>query len=110
MDISTALKLIDLGFTTEQIKNFETPAAENTTPAAVTTPVAEAASVAPEPEVKTIPTPEPIDYKKLAEEVALYNQRNVVVQPEIKKEEVVAPVAPTDSKTEAANAILGFLG
>lgn len=110
MDISTAMKLIELGFSTEQIKNFET------TPSSESPIVTDREEAIPEPTVEA-PTPavvepvkEPIDYKKLAEEVALYNQRNSIIPPEPKAEVKETVIPPTDSKTEAANAILGFLG
>lgn len=104
MDIGTALKLIDLGFTTEQIRNFETPAAQE--PAVTDNVVKETSTTPaePQPEVNQI-KPEPIDYKKLAEEVALYNQKNLIVQPESPK--APAPVEPPRSPQDA---ILSFLG
>lgn len=104
MDINTALKLIDLGFTTEQIRNLETPAVEASKP--VAPPVVETAPVVdPEPVVKPS-QPEPIDYKKLAEEVALYNQKNIIVQPEPPKVET----PPAEPPKSASDVLLNFLG
>lgn len=105
MDIETALKLIDLGFTTEQIKNFDSPAP---TPV-VASPVAE---TIPEVATKSEPetthnTVEPIDYKKLAEEVALYNQRNSLVKP-IEEPKVETP--PAEPPKSAESVLLNFLG
>lgn len=100
MDIETALKLIDLGFTTEQIKNFETPAQ----PTQVESPVVEEPKV--EPVVQS--QEQAIDYAKLAKEVALYNQRNSVVLEEPKVEVATSPVV--EEPKSAQDVILGFLG
>lgn len=97
MEVDKILKLAELGFSAEQITQIMGLETTPSTPA----PVEEHKVIE---EVKEVEQPQ-LDYKKLAAEIALQNQRKDTVEPTIEKPVVIEKAPERDVK----DVILGFL-